>query len=402
MRKSQLLILGNGFDLHCGLKSSYKDFFRGEILDTIGERYGLIQFSAGVSGFWENLLLAYYNINNNTDYNWCDIEAIIKDTLWQLFVKSSLSDGGLWNYALESVKIKRDLNDPGIKFNYIEAYLLDYCISFISKTKKRYMRNDDITKLMIRELYQELHCLEQRFCKYLKNQIVNPNNENELNEKYLVKAANLLAKLTGVAYYEFNNLDEIITVDNKNRLADIFDELNDAFILNFNYTALFDILEVENPCCHNNVHGKLCNEHCVKDCNDSNIIFGIDDNLIQSQGASSDFRLFSKTYRKMLNSDKYIMTLPPNDDNSIEIKFYGHSLSEADYSYFQSIFDYYDLYSNSNISLTFYYSKGFENYDAVYRLISSYGKSLTNKEQGKNLIHKLLLENRLHIQEIKD
>ena len=40
----QLLILGNGFDLHCGLKSSYKDFFRSEILDTIGERYTRFSF----------------------------------------------------------------------------------------------------------------------------------------------------------------------------------------------------------------------------------------------------------------------------------------------------------------------------------------------------------------------
>lgn len=26
-KASQLIVLGNGFDLHCGLKSSYKDFF---------------------------------------------------------------------------------------------------------------------------------------------------------------------------------------------------------------------------------------------------------------------------------------------------------------------------------------------------------------------------------------
>ena len=71
--------------------------------------------------------------------------------------------------------------------------------------------------------------------------------------------------------------------------------------------------------------------------------------------------------------------------------------SEADYSYFQSIFDYYNLYSNSNISLNFYYSEGYEQTDAIYRLINIYGKSLSNKEQGKNLIHKLLLENRLNI-----
>ena len=56
---TQLLILGNGFDVHCGLRSTYKDFFRSSILDTIGEQFGLKQLQAGVSGFWEVLLLEY-------------------------------------------------------------------------------------------------------------------------------------------------------------------------------------------------------------------------------------------------------------------------------------------------------------------------------------------------------
>lgn len=75
----QLLILGNGFDLHCGLKSSYKDFFRSEILYAAN---GLKLLQPGVSGFWESLLLEYYKAYDNQDYNWCDIERIIRDTLF--------------------------------------------------------------------------------------------------------------------------------------------------------------------------------------------------------------------------------------------------------------------------------------------------------------------------------
>ena len=89
--------------------------------------------------------------------------------------------------------------------------------------------------------------------------------------------------------------------------------------------------------------------------------------------------------------------LPKNDGTPIEIKFYGHSLSEADYSYFQSIFDYYHIYDNSNVSLLFYYSEGYEQIDSIYKLINDYGKTMINQDQGKNLIHKLLLENRLKI-----
>lgn len=37
----------------------------------------------------------------------------------------------------------------------------------------------------------------------------------------------------------------------------------------------------------------------------------------------------------------------------------------------------------------------------VTKLISSYGKTLDNKDYGKNLLHKLLLEGRLTLKEIK-
>lgn len=92
-----------------------------------------------------------------------------------------------------------------------------------------------------------------------------------------------------------------------------------------------------------------------------------------------------------------IKKLPPNNNSPLIIKFYGHSLSEADYSYFQSIFDYYNLYSNCRMGLVFYYSEGYEQTDEIYRLINVYGDTLSNQKQGKNLIHKLLLENRLKI-----
>ena len=179
-----------------------------------------------------------------------------------------------------------------------------------------------------------------------------------------------------------------------------FTYLHSVNILSFNYTSLFDILGVESPCLYNNVHGKLCINKCAENCTSCNIIFGIDDTIIQSQKENFELHKFSKTYRKMLNASVETSILPKKDNQMIEIKFYGHSLSEADYSYFQSIFDYYNLYENNKVSLIFYYSKGFEQTDEVYRLINTYGKTLSNKNQGKNLTHKLLLENRLKIIEI--
>lgn len=273
-------------------------------------------------------------------------------------------------------------------------------------------------QLLLEHLLQELHNFEKRFCKYIKNNIVNPKNEQIINTPYIINAINLLAELTNFSKPEYETLGKIIDVQavlemertspnmsisvpkKKNVLDDEFSLLSNTHILSFNYTNLFDILEVESPCVYNNVHGKLCNAACEENCNSSNIIFGIDDVIIQSQNASSELRMFSKTYRKMFDTNTQTSMLPKNNNTPLEIKFYGHSLNSADYSYFQSIFDYYNLYSNSNISLIFYYSKGYEQNDEIYKLINTYGETLSNQKQGKNLIHKLLLENRLKIVEI--
>lgn len=416
MRTSQLLILGNGFDLHCGLQSSYKDFFQSTILDTIGERFGLQQMKAGVSGFWEALLLEYYKIYGNIDYNWCDIETIIKDTILSI---GNHNKGIAFN-ALENVKQNEDPNDI-IKTinNPIAKFLYQYCMSFYySFYRGKTYLDYNAYSLLIDNIVQELYKFERKFCKYIKDQIVNPNNEKEINKQYIVNAMNLLKTLTGFTDLQYDTIDDIIEQQDEDDweeslpttnqpscqeiyiLSKEFNNLYSTNILSFNYTALFNILQVESPCLYNNVHGKLCMHPCAENCTDCNIIFGIDDTVIQSQDENSGLYKFSKTYRKMLNSHAGNHILPPKDNQLIEIKFYGHSLNEADYSYFQSIFDYYNLYENNNVSLIFYYSKGFEQTDKIYQLINTYGKTLSNKDQGKNLTHKLLLENRLKIVEI--
>lgn len=151
-----------------------------------------------------------------------------------------------------------------------------------------------------------------------------------------------------------------------------------------------------------NIHGKLGED----------IIFGIDgkdcmDNPIAVQ--------FTKTYRLMLRggskTDGLISTAnSANLQNATDvIKFYGHSLGKADYSYFQSIFDGVDLYESKTV-LVFYYpldnSDNAEDINSkrctklansINSLLVAYGATMDNADHGKNLLHKLLLEGRLII-----
>ena len=100
-------------------------------------------------------------------------------------------------------------------------------------------------------------------------------------------------------------------------------------------------------------------------------------------------------------------------DNVDVITFFGHSLSHADYSYFESIFDKYQIF-NSNVKLQFYYypgnTKGKTKLEAqveskrqerkimknVVELLISYGETAANVH-GENIVNKLMLEQRLSV-----
>ena len=212
-------------------------------------------------------------------------------------------------------------------------------------------------------LLEELKKFELQFCEYLRGEV-------QRNESYKSKVEEVLNKIS----------------------------ISESNVINFNYTTIVDSIKVRSE---SNVHGSLERE---------NVIFGID---LSNLNSSDEALNFSKTYRKMHafeehNISKYI----PESllSRSIErISFFGHSLNASVYSYFQSIFDFYEIY-NSNVSLVFYYQiydtkisleikKDFTN--AVINLLNTYGGTMVNKHHGKNLLHKLMLEERVFLKEIQ-
>lgn len=168
-------------------------------------------------------------------------------------------------------------------------------------------------------------------------------------------------------------------------------------ILNFNYTP---IKRGQNNVV-TNVHGSLKGKDCI---------IGIDGGELEYSHPSYQF---TKTYRKMeqfvkARYDSMDIIL----DNAVEyIIFYGHSLNKQDYSYFVSIFDYYDLYgfdyNRKKVSLIFYYSVydlDKENeikkraFTSIINLIHEYDRTYISKHNsGFNLLHKLLIENRIKL-----
>ncbi len=177
-------------------------------------------------------------------------------------------------------------------------------------------------------------------------------------------------------------------------------------LLSFNYSSLWSQMfrPKFSPVKFLDVHGKIPDNEGLRF---SNIIFGVDHSLFQA--SELEYR-FTKTYRTLKSYTQGFEKIGEGRDiytKDIQtIKFYGHSLAEADYAYFQQLFDYYDLYSNPNLSLIFFYSIydksksheiEHEQIMAISRLIEKYGQTLDNKDHGKNLLTRLIQTKRLQM-----
>ena len=418
---NQLLIIGNGFDLACGLKSSYNDFFEYIFDENNCSDYRF--------NFW---ICIFKELSQQDEFmkknTWTDIESQI---LTQLRYIEFLSDRGLldtYYFKFEQDQMKRVISDrifSYAKVNYSEAEIISTTFNVI----KHLFENDhflvkekdgkDTEELenikltfddLIYTLQTDLRELEEAFSTFLANQIYSNIPNNKKNSE------NNLSKFgTEYSYYSFNLITALLLsihkVNKSNaplldliRKSSNYSEINDIdtisilsfpigrnyqlenWILSFNYTIPLNFERLRN------VHGNII---------DRNIIFGIDYDKVNSFFDNEPVN-FTKSFR-ILDSKINNSTIPlSNLDN---ILFFGHGLGEADYSYFQAIFDTIDLY-HGNTTLIFYWNQFDDNdqykkiIERVTKLIEKYGQTFSNKDHGRNLFTKLLLENRIVFREV--
>lgn len=464
---SQLIVLGNGFDLHCGLKSSYKDFLyyvitqkytnyfssdseeasdRNEAIEKafdksanyVGVRrihFDTIYFERNVKmndtifpdiNIWY-LILFHERLMQSLDLssNWSDIESVIEKYVSGKFIFDNDKEKQFqktfidilvdvfFNYGFEVNILSEDtMNQDEYKLAGLLLYHLlnreDDCYEIVVKSNElksayseyksraswngtdkdvdkerefvfglKNSQKSKVEELIIKLLMGELHKLEIDFQNYLIKEI-------EKGE-YKSKAKNFLQTILSDGGF-----------------------LLSYSAFSFNYTDSCSV-KSEFQVAFRNVHGVL-----NQNSNESKIIFGIDNISSDSRAEDIGYR-FTKSYRTMslyteIENDKAFWDKIDNIfTQDIEvIKFYGHSLARADYSYFQYIFDMYDLY-NSDIKLIFYYSKiegrtvekiRQEQYRNITMLIEQYGETLDNKAHGRNLLTRLIQTGRLKIKEL--
>lgn len=331
---NKLIIIGNGFDLSLGLKTSYQDFLLWLLQkyimkayeynkedapfpqykdhDTFGHRH----FPKRVNGFFSNkifdILIAYNTCELRTygDSNYPSIDVINK--LWK---EKAIEIYPKYNYGLiRNILEAKDfkwVDIEGLYFHLIKTYYHQ------AHTKPNSITQDKF-KVMVNELNTELSFLTDELKEYLIN--------IQSNWVQLKKENHLRNFKSPIFRMGFQNKE----VEYEQILP------NELLFLNFNYTKTIEIYlsNIHSIPSHiNYIHGSI----------DKEIIFGYGDEMdnIYKEIEELNDNVFFQHIKSFhyFKSPEFRQLLAFLDSNMFQVCIYGHSCGLSDRVLLNEIFE---------------------------------------------------------------
>jgi hypothetical protein len=366
----KLIVLGNGFDLFCGLKTSYKDFFNSSSYSDKLKQCNFIyqdwsHFCSGLkrtTTIWDYYFYCYSELHhwNNNNIFWCDIEKAMADSFF--FEPQQLRC--LWGQILSDLKTTSPFGKQKDIKILMECYIWNYC-------------RLDFRNISISDFYtwvlDELNSFENAFGQYVKTECMKNSFQTIANSL----------------------INQIALDESPNGF------IIDTIIETFNYSTLSS----SNFNLHN-VNGDY-----------NHPIFGISSIRPKSQFEINDIPVDDERYQftKTSRQVKQLAFLQNQSSRGFntnkDVYIYGHSLNVQDYGYFFSLFDWIGLTNtNLNKKLVFCYSKHESNalkdsqdiskyQHSIERLVEAYG-NIKNSNNKSYLMDSLISNDVLQIAEI--
>ena len=314
------LIIGNGFDLHCGIHTAYSDYYCKnwkkyrriqQLLFDYENNHKEIDFSNKEIDSW-NVWDIFFAINSSEDPHtckklWCEIERLILSSL--ISEEEAKSDEQDANFSKLVLYMASNVHWPNL-FYYVAQNTMpvDYSNKFMVEFIKHGIEKH---KFVVSQFYEfileQLGEFEKSFGSFIYCQTHSKFHE-DLNPGRV---------FLNTIYYEKVN-ETIQELCQRNNMVEID---------SFNYSPLDG--DAEHKLFVNYINGSY-----------QKPIFGID-----SCFEPSDQRfIFTKTSRRMESRIIENNIIPECKFDSVIV--YGHSLDSSDYSYFFPIFDQLKLLDN--------------------------------------------------------
>lgn len=305
--KNVKVVIGNGFDLHCGLHTTYSDYYCKNykkylyIQDLYKKYEETDKLSLDFNDEKINSLNSwdvFFALNSSKNpkeckQRWCDIEKMILASLYQYDEVSDVNTTANSLYSkINWPTVNNCLAKDKLATNHIDRFVVSFCKGKMNFCKYR-------ASNFYQFLVDELKDFEKNFGNFIYYQ---------LHDSWYERC-NPGQVFLNTAYIK-------MAIDTLNELCN---EKNLVGIDSFNYSYI-----------HTEKMMKL-----IQHINGSwdNPIFGID-TIFEPKDNSF---LFTKTSRR-IDSDMFddSFDAKPTFDNLV---IFGHSLNEADYSYFFPMFD---------------------------------------------------------------
>lgn len=296
---NRLIIIGNGFDLAHGLKTSVRDF---------GIHYFLNVFEElNKNGIYEDDLLVFKYIRHDEESK-LNIE--IHERNFN-HLKNFIERSGLieTNFKFPLIRKLYDSISEYQWFNIEDQYFrhLTHTINISAKSK-------------VKLLNEQFDALKEKFIEYLKNvnNSITPKNYNK----------NFFPLFT----------ESILPIKRKNSMA--VNNRHQLLLLDFNYTDTSSLyyanLKCEFSTSHIHIHGDLL-------CKFGEPVFGYGDEfnktyLTFEELNNNDLYKHIKSFYYSLNSNYHRLT-SFLDSNRFEVQIYGHSCGITDRTLLNQIFE---------------------------------------------------------------
>lgn len=312
---NRLILIGNGFDLAHGLKTSYHDF----ILDYLKECFKIAlddlkirKESRGYRILHSDKLIEIRVLNANNQYYDTHPIITIKEIKDQIIFSDSFH------------KIKSLADSIGVTINYKGSF--PQFLLYETQTKKWV----DIEGLYYEELKKYLKLYNRDKDKHGvadTKDLKTLNNQLDFIKEELKK---YLTKIQSEGFLRINELDKIIYGSNKQ--GDIPEKI---LFLNFNYTFFAEKYATTVNADLINIHGQLSDTN-------NEIIFGYGDDIDMSfkelkELGEDDFLKHLKSY-EYLKNENHENLINFIESREYEVFIMGHSCGLSDRSLLSTIF----------------------------------------------------------------
>ncbi|UIR56961.1 bacteriophage abortive infection AbiH family protein [Sphingobacterium sp. SRCM116780] len=333
-RSNKIFLIGNGFDLNHGLKTSYRNF----IVDYLKNSF--ISAQNQVKGIYQD---ECFEIQVNHD---CEINLMFKD-LESLdnMIKSPRIDisDGVFNYFDENIQIRLIPKNDFVRFILKECFESDWngiedaILRFLKTSHSKLVQDKSVISIHrkksilyceeyenIKSLNDSVACLKSKLIDYLKTQN-SPISFKDYLFRNHVDWGN-----------KFKQSSQMDTVGNTER---------NVLFLNFNYTNYITSIsaEVKRNVDDYYTNFEIVNIHGDIHSNIDNVIFGIGDE--QNDFYSEIETLYDDEWLKSMKSFHYFRTSSYSKllgfiaKGNYEIYILGHSCSITDRTLLNMLFE---------------------------------------------------------------